>query len=483
MLGAIAGDVIGAPWESSGEKRYNFPLFTEYSRFSDDTVMTVAVATALLERRDYACAMRALGRRYPFAGYGRHFQDWLLDEAIGPYDSYGNGGAMRASPIGFAARSVEEALAEAGRCAAPTHGHPEGVEGAQAVALAVFLARSGASKSDLGREIAARFGYNLDRTVESIRPSYTFDVAAVRSVPEAIVCFLDAENFEDAVRNAVSLGGDADTMACIAGAIAEAYWGEVPAAIANEVRSRLPVEFVEVLERFTARYPGRADVTPSQPGWRELREALRRHVLPLYLEHERTFDAPGIHGRMHVCRCLLFGEFMCRYYLQHTMLRPALNDVRYAIAFHDAGRRENGPDLWGHESAALCAAHARRNAGRFSRSPEEMAALVADKGSPGAAVEARIVHDADVLDIMRPCCGHGGREGFWEGKLCFLGPRDAVPDAATRSRLIEEAWALIRATEQRKRDLRDSADYLAAVIAILSAHRKNWPMLATTLLE
>jgi ADP-ribosylglycohydrolase len=254
MLGAIAGDMIGVPWECSGEKHYDFPLFSEYSRFSDDTVMTVAVASALLEGRDYVTAMRKFGRQHPFVGYGMRFEQWLLHEELDRYESYGNGGAMRAGPIGFAALTTEEVLEESLRCATPTHNHPEGVAGAQAVALAVFLARSGASKEDIRHEIAARFSYDLNRTVESIRPGYTFDVAAARSVPEAIVCFLDAADFEDAVRNAVSLGGDADTIACIAGVIAEAHWGSVPAAIEREVRSRLPEEFIEVLDRFRARY-------------------------------------------------------------------------------------------------------------------------------------------------------------------------------------------------------------------------------------
>ena len=254
MLGAIAGDIIGVPWESSGEKRHDFPLFSEYSRFSDDTVMTMAVAHALLEKRSYAEAMREFGRRHPFAGYGQHFEQRLIDASIGPYNSYGNGGAMRASPIGFAVRPAEEALAEAERCAAPTHNHPEGVKGAQAVALAVFLARSGASKQHIRGEIAARIGYDLERTVAAIRPGYNFDVAAERSVPEAIICFLDAQDFEGAVRNAVSLGGHADTMACIAGAIAEAHWGEIPKQIAEEVRKRLPLEFLDLVDRFHERF-------------------------------------------------------------------------------------------------------------------------------------------------------------------------------------------------------------------------------------
>ena len=254
MLGAIAGDMIGVPWEALGEKRYDFPLFTEFSRFSDDTVMALAIAHALLEKRDYAETMRDFGRRFPAIGYGGHFERWIYDATMGPYNSYGNGGAMRASPIGYAAGTAEQALAEAEQCAAPTHNHPEGIKGAQAVALAVFLARSGAPKAEIRREIATRIGYDLGRTVDEIRPAYTFDVAAERSVPEAIICFLDAGDFEGAVRNAISLGGDADTMACIAGAIADAHWGGVPESIAAEVRKRLPQEFLDLLERFRARY-------------------------------------------------------------------------------------------------------------------------------------------------------------------------------------------------------------------------------------
>lgn len=254
MLGAIAGDMIGVPWESSGAKRHDFPLFTEFSRFSDDTVLTLAVAHALLEGCDYAASLREFGRRYPFAGYGMNFERWLHDETMGSYDSWANGAAMRASPIGFAARSVTEVLATAERSAIPTHSHPDGIKGAQAVALAVFHARSGASKDDIRRSVTFHTGYDLDRKVAEIRPGYTFDLAASRSVPEAIVCFLDASGFEDAVRNAVSLGGDTDTMASIAGAIAEAHWGSVPHSIEMEVRARLPLELAHVLDRFAQRF-------------------------------------------------------------------------------------------------------------------------------------------------------------------------------------------------------------------------------------
>lgn len=254
MLGAIVGDIIGSAWEGSGEKRYDFPLITKASRFTDDTVMTVAVAQVLLDDLDYAETMREYGRRYPFAGYGMHFARWMRDPEMGPYGSYGNGGAMRVSPVGYWAQSVDAVLAEAARSAAPTHNHPEGTKGAQATALAVFLARSGADKAEIRREIASRFHYDLNRTVTQLRPTYAVDVSAQGSVPESIIAFLDADSFEAAVRNAVSLGGDTDTMGCIAGAIAEAYYGGVPSALAREIEMRLPSEFMRVIERFAERY-------------------------------------------------------------------------------------------------------------------------------------------------------------------------------------------------------------------------------------
>lgn len=187
---------------------------------------------------------------------------------------------------------------------------------------------------------------------------------------------------------------------------------------------------------------------------------------------------------MHIGRCILFAEFMCRYYQRHTLLKPVAGDVRFAVAFHDAGRRANGPDFWGHESAALCAAYAARQPEKFSRPPEAMAALLEAKANPiEACIEARIVHDADVLDIMRPCCGHGGRQGFRQEALLFLGERDLVPanNPAVRARLIEEAWAFITATEAQKDSLAESADYLFDLLAILDQNRSACPMLAEAL--
>ena len=254
MLGAIAGDIIGSAWEATGEKRYDFPLFSRQSRFTDETVMTVAVAHALLDGRDYAEAMREYGMRYPFAGYGLQFSRWLCDERMGPYGSYGNGGAMRVTPVAYATHSIDAVLEEAARAAAPTHNHPEGIRGAQAIALAVFLARSAVDKEDIRREIASRFHYDLSRTVDDIRLRYLRDLTAAGSVPDSIISFLDADSFEAAVRNAVSLGGDTDTMACMAGAIAEAYFGGVPPPIVREVENRLPADFQRVIDRFAERY-------------------------------------------------------------------------------------------------------------------------------------------------------------------------------------------------------------------------------------
>ncbi|MFQ5760622.1 MAG: ADP-ribosylglycohydrolase family protein, partial [Acidiferrobacterales bacterium] len=228
MLGAIAGDIIGSVFEGSGRKETNFPLFSSRSTFTDDTVLTIAVAAVLLDGGDYASALRDYGRRYPDRGYGGSFYQWLHDGSLGPYNSWGNGSAMRVSPVGFAAKTVEDVLIEAHRSVAVTHNHPEGVRGAQATALAVFLARHGASKSEIRHELTERFGYNLERSVEEIRPGYAFDVSCQGSVPESIICFLDSSDVEGAIRLAVSLGGDADTMACIAGGIAEAFYGGVP---------------------------------------------------------------------------------------------------------------------------------------------------------------------------------------------------------------------------------------------------------------
>jgi ADP-ribosylglycohydrolase len=254
MLGAIAGDVIGSVYEAGPVKTADFELFPPGARFTDDTVLTVATAEALLGDGDYAGAYRRYGRAFPNAGYGGSFFRWLFSEDAGPYNSWGNGAAMRVSPVGFALDSIDDVLAEAARSAAVTHNHPEGIKGAQATALAVFLARSKESKASIRSEIQDRFDYDLTHALDAIRPPYRFDVSCQGSVPESLIAFLESTDYERAVRNAVSLGGDADTMACIAGGIAEAFYGGVPEQIAREVRSRLPEGFLDVLARFEGRY-------------------------------------------------------------------------------------------------------------------------------------------------------------------------------------------------------------------------------------
>ncbi len=252
MLGAIAGDIFGAAFERHPLKREDFDLFAEPRRFTDDTVLTVATADALLGDGDYAAAYRRWGRRYPGAGYGGMFRHWLGDPRRGPYGSFGNGAAMRVSPIGWAFDTLDEVLAEAARSAAVSHDHPEGVKGAQAAAAAVHLARIGATRAEIRAEIAGRFGYDLDRRTADIRPDYRFDPTCQGSVPEALIAFLEADDFEHALRLAISLGGDADTQAAIAGGVAEAFFGGIPARIEAEVTATLDEPLLAVISRFTA---------------------------------------------------------------------------------------------------------------------------------------------------------------------------------------------------------------------------------------
>ncbi|MBE7555476.1 MAG: ADP-ribosylglycohydrolase family protein [Anaerolineales bacterium] len=254
MLGAIAGDIIGSIYEREGIKTTDFPLFGPNNRFTDDTVMTIAVADAILEQTDYATAMKQWGRKYPHAGYGGTFIKWIFEAEVRPYHSWGNGSAMRVSPVGFAFDTADSVLVEAKRSAEVSHDHPEGIKGAQAAALAVFLARQGEAKESIRQEISQRFGYNLARTIEEIRPAYRFDVSCQGSVPEAIIAFLDSSNYEEAVRLAVSLGGDSDTLACLAGGLAQAYYRTIPADIVNTVRAVLPADLLDIVERFNEKY-------------------------------------------------------------------------------------------------------------------------------------------------------------------------------------------------------------------------------------
>lgn len=264
MIGVIAGDIIGSVYEYPFYKRIfkepkpykDFDLLQEKSRFTDDTTMSMAIADALLNNRTYKEALHEYGNRYWGVGYGGRFKKWLktpLDEAT-PYDSYGNGSAMRVSAVGWAYNSVDTVLEAAKETALPTHNHKEGIKGAQAVALAVYLARMGKDKKVIETTIRDYTGYDLTKPIASIRTNYSFDVTCQGSVPESICCFLESEDVEDAIRLAVSLGGDTDTMAAIAGSIAVAYYGEISKEIYDGVKKILPNDLWELMLKFEEKY-------------------------------------------------------------------------------------------------------------------------------------------------------------------------------------------------------------------------------------
>ncbi|MCS6884160.1 MAG: ADP-ribosylglycohydrolase family protein [Acidobacteriota bacterium] len=254
MIGAIAGDIIGSVYEGNPIKSTDFQLFWPISRFTDDTVLTVATGYAILNGLDYGQAYKSFGLMYPNAGYGGTFLRWLFNPESKPYGSWGNGSAMRVSPIGWAFQTVEEVLEQAKLSSIVSHDHPEGIKGAQAVALAVFMARTGSDKDSIRSEISSRFGYNLERTIDMIRPTYIFDVSCQGSVPEAIIAFLESVDYESAIRLAISLGGDSDTLACIAGAIADAFYRKIPGDIVAEAKARLSKHLLEVVEQFEKDY-------------------------------------------------------------------------------------------------------------------------------------------------------------------------------------------------------------------------------------
>ena len=261
MIGAILGDIIGCPYEfDRGNKTKDFPLFSRGSEFTDDSVMTLAVARAFLDagpdadddtiRKNMIASMRDLGRRYPYAGYGCRFFQWLRSKDPAPYNSWGNGSAMRVSSAGWLFGTLEDVLRAARLSAEVSHNHPEGIRGAKATAGAIFLARTGHDKAEI-RRFVEEIGYDLSRTCDEIRPTYHHVESCQKTVPEAVTAFLEGESFEDVIRTAVSLGGDCDTLTCIAGGIAEAFYG-VPEDLQQECRNRLPPDLLEILDRFQA---------------------------------------------------------------------------------------------------------------------------------------------------------------------------------------------------------------------------------------
>jgi len=253
MIGAIIGDVIGSVYEFNNHRSKEFPLFQASSDFTDDSVLTFATAKVLLDGGDYAATYQQFARAYPHRGYGERFSRWIKLDDPKPYDSFGNGSAMRIAPIGFAFADAETTLEEAKRSAEVTHNHPEGIKGAQAVALAIWMARKGEGKAAIRHAIEKQFGYDLSRDCDFIRQVNKFDETCQGSVPEAITCFLESVDFEDCIRLSISIGGDSDTIACIAGGIAQAYYRDIPNWIITETKARLPQEFLEILDRFEER--------------------------------------------------------------------------------------------------------------------------------------------------------------------------------------------------------------------------------------
>lgn len=254
ILGAIIGDIIGSIYEWNNVKTKDFAMFGAGTDYTDDSVLTFATMDSILNGIDYTTAYQKYGRNFPDRGYGGYFSSWIHAENPKPYNSYGNGSAMRVSPVGWAFDTIEEVLLQAGRSAEATHNHPEGIKGAQATTVAVFMARNGSGKADIRQYIQKTFRYDLERHLDDIRPVYTFNETCQRTVPEAIIAFLESDDYESAIRLAISIGGDSDTVACITGGIAEAYYKEIPDWIIDNALRVLPTDVIKVIEEFSLKY-------------------------------------------------------------------------------------------------------------------------------------------------------------------------------------------------------------------------------------
>lgn len=271
MIGAIIGDIAGSRFEFENHKSKEFDLFDHHSRPTDDSVMSLAIAGAILEcNGDYtaldraaAASMQKMGRTYRNAGYGRSFYKWIFSKDPQPYHSYGNGSAMRVGPCGYAAASLEEAKLLSQKVTEVTHNHPEGLKGAEAVSTAIFLARTGSSKEEIRKYIVDNY-YSLDFTLDQIRDAYQFDVSCQGSVPVALEAFFESKDFEDTIRNAISVGGDSDTIAAMAGSVAEAFFG-IPAPLIKAAVTYLDTAQMEILYNFEEKYPSKA-LTEDEEG-------------------------------------------------------------------------------------------------------------------------------------------------------------------------------------------------------------------------
>lgn len=254
IIGAIAGDIIGSIYEWKNIKSTDFPLFNDKCIFTDDTVLTIAITDCILHNKDFSKTIKEYGLKYIDVGYGSRFKKWLLNDSLEPYNSFGNGSAMRVSPVGFWCDMIEDVMKLAEKTSIVTHNHIEGIKGSQAIATAIFLARNGYSKKEIKLFIEQRFKYNLNFTLDEIRPNYQFEVSSQKSVPQAIVAFLESSDFESALRLAISIGGDSDTLACMTGGIASAFYNEIPNEIVEFIFSKLPIEFIDIVLSFNNKY-------------------------------------------------------------------------------------------------------------------------------------------------------------------------------------------------------------------------------------
>jgi ADP-ribosylglycohydrolase len=254
MIGAIAGDIIGSVYEWHNNKTTDFSLMNEASFFTDDSVLTIALADSILNGAPYNTLLKEYYTLYPNAGYGGMFSRWASSDKSEPYNSFGNGAAMRISPVGFAFSTLDSVMAKAEEYTAVTHDHPEGIKGAQATAAAIYLARTGNDKEQIRGFIQMRFGYDLSRRLDDIRPEYKFDETCQGTVPEAIIAFLESKSYENAIRLAISLGGDSDTLACITGGIAQAFYGSIPEEIEKMVYQKLDTKLGNITRRFMKKF-------------------------------------------------------------------------------------------------------------------------------------------------------------------------------------------------------------------------------------
>lgn len=355
MYGAILGDIIGSPFEfDRGDKTKDFKLFSRRSHFTDDSVMTLAVCEALLKVGQDATvkeiedavisSMQSWGRRYPHAGYGGYFRRWLTACHPEPYNSFGNGSAMRVSAAGWLYDSLEKTRTVAKATANVTHNHPEGIKGAEATASAIFMARNGSSKEEIKKYIENEFHYDLNRTLDEIRPSYHMDETCQKTVPEAIIAFLEAKDFEDAIRNVVSLGGDTDTLGAITGSIAEAYY-RIPEWLMTECRKRINRDMRVVLDDFN-------DALSNQDDFPDSNKMIEDAIDQYYVQNNKD-------GMLVFMKTLLIsieqgGELVVPYITTHSILsEEQLNSINIGDAFtlnHDVKLKlETVKDVKGNE--------------------------------------------------------------------------------------------------------------------------------------